>query len=111
MVWQPQWYTSGRPRTRFEREFAGVPEVGMGEVQQGPHRRECARQVDSLIAIGASPDIVNLAGLHSADTSTVFFDLYGHTTERATGVEADTLVALLAPRLAARPPLPKARAR
>jgi hypothetical protein len=101
MVWQPTWYTSDRPRSRFEREVAGVVDPLMGEKEQGPHRRECARQVDSLIAAGASGSLVNLARLHADDTSTVFFDLFGHTTERATAREADTLVALLLPRLRA----------
>ena len=99
LVWQPNWYTSDRPKTRFEREVAGVPDFFMGEVHQGPHRRECARQVDSMISAGLSRSMVNLSRLHADDTSTVFFDLFGHTTERATAREADTLVALLVPRL------------
>jgi hypothetical protein len=101
MIWQPQWYTSNRPKTRFERELVAPQAQDVDEGRQGPHRQECARQVDALVAAHESPAIVNLSSLLATDTGTVFFDIYGHTPERITALEADTLVALMTPRLAA----------
>jgi hypothetical protein len=100
MIWQPQWATSGRPRSAYER-LAATREAslapGMDELE--PHAHECARLADSLVAARAAESILNWASLHSGDTGTVYLDQYSHTTERATAIEADTLARLLVARL------------
>jgi hypothetical protein len=105
MIWQPQWATSGRPRSAYERLAAareGSLAPGMKELE--PHAHVCARLADSLVAARAAESIVNWAGLHAGDPETVYLDQYSHTAERATAVEADTLASLLIARLRARHP-------
>ena len=100
MIWQPQWQTSGRPRSAYEHGAAAREDVlAPGESGLTPHVRECARVADSLVAARAAESILNWATLHSDDEETVFLDQYSHTTERATAVEADTLAKVLLARL------------
>lgn len=100
LVWQPQWQTSGRPQSAYEREVASTTiRDAAGELE--PHRQECARLADSLAT--EMPGVVfNWSRMHSEDTATVFIDEYSHTTERVTAIEADTLAKVLLPLLEAR---------
>jgi hypothetical protein len=100
VVWQPQWATSGRPVSAYEKRVAA--QIGAG-VEDGlvAHRRECARLADSLVVAGAARSILNFAAVHTGDTATVFLDRLSHSTEYAAAVEADTLATVLLARLRA----------
>ena len=96
VIWQPQWQTSGRPRSAFERKIATQEtEYASGEVGLTPSIRECARVADSLVSHRAAKSIMNWATMHSDDTATVFLDQYSHTSERATAIEGDSVAKLL----------------
>lgn len=99
VIWQPQWETSGRPRSEFERKVAYSSVATPADTLVGPHRIECARVADSLVAARAAQSIVSLAHLHSDDSGTVYLDRYGHTSERTTAIEGDTVAALILVRL------------
>lgn len=102
VIWQPQWETSGRPRSEFERKVAYSSVASPADTLVGPHRIECARVADSLVAARAAQSIVSLAHLHSDDRGTVYLDRYGHTSERTTAIEGDTVAALILARLKTR---------
>jgi hypothetical protein len=105
VIWQPQWQTSGRPRSDYERRIASEESVkAPGEVGLTPHIRECARVADSLVSHRAAASIMNWATMHSDDTATVFIDQYSHTAERATAIEGDSIARLLMSRLPVRRP-------
>ena len=101
-IWQPQWQTTGRPRSAYERIAEHTTVFRPGDADLGPHRVECARVADSLSAAHASPSLLSWAHLHSADTATVFLDQYSHPVERATAVEGDSLATVILARLAAK---------
>lgn len=102
VIWQPQWETSGRPRSEFERKVAYSAVATPTDTLVGAHRIECARVADSLVAFRAAQSIVSLAHLHSEDTGTVYLDRYGHTGERTTAIEGDTVAALIIAKLKTR---------
>jgi hypothetical protein len=102
-VWQPQWATSGRPQSEYERTQAAPKFSTPSDSGLDPHRIECSRMLDSVVATHTSESIVNLARLHSDDTATVFIDRFGHTAERATAIEGDTVAVLLIARLKGHP--------
>lgn len=87
MVWQPTWETSGRPRSDFETSIEGTTRLAQHYGMED-HAARCAQMIDEVVASGNVPSIRNWARLHDADPETVFIDEYGHTTERATAVEA-----------------------
>lgn len=95
-VWQPVWATSGRPRTEYERSALRLVDQPLG---LDAYYVECARIVDSLAAAHAAHAILSLSSLHARDSGTVFLDLWGHTPERVTGIQADTLAKLILARL------------
>lgn len=97
VVWQPQWELSDRPRTDWERRYA--TRLPPQEAGLAAHRGECARVVDSVVAAGTLPSVRNWAALHRDDPGTVFHDEMGHTTERVTALEADTVTNVLLARL------------
>ena len=92
MVWQPTWQSSDRPQSAFERAIEGTTLLpqhhGMTE-----HVIRCGEMVDSLAGSIESPSLRNWAWMHRGDTATVFTDEYGHTTERATAIEGDSVAA------------------
>ena len=61
--------------------------------------RRCAVAADSALALQPSIPYYPLHSLFDRDTSDVFTDDYGHVTERANGVIADHVAALVASRL------------
>lgn len=91
VIWQPQWQTSGSPRSAYEQMAETTTVFRPGDAGLTLHRIECARVADSLVAAHAAESIRNWARMHTGDTATVYFDQYSHTTERATAIEADTV--------------------
>ena len=59
----------------------------------------CGEAVDSLLAPRRGKVYFPMDSLYDGDTTSVFIDHYGHVTERANGVIADRIVALLLPAL------------
>ena len=59
----------------------------------------CGDAVDSLLAPRRGKVYFPMDSLYDGDTTSVFIDHYGHVTERANGVIADRIVALLLPAL------------
>jgi hypothetical protein len=92
MIWQPTWQSSERPRSAYEQAIEGtmILDQYRGMTQ---HVIRCAQMADSIVASGASSSVRNLAWIHRDDTATVFVDEDGHTTERATAIEADSVAA------------------
>jgi len=98
-IWQPTWATSERPRTAYERAVLARPDRPVG---LDPFFQSCARMVDSLSARHATQSILTLSTLHANDSGTVFLDPWGHSPERVTHIQADTLAKLILARLPAR---------
>ncbi len=94
-----KWETSARPKSAWEHAVLTSPTFAWraGDDRLGAHHIECARVADSLAHV--VPSIINWARMHSNDTATVYVDPYGHTTERATAIEADSLAVEIVRRL------------
>jgi hypothetical protein len=99
--WQPMLATSNKRRTAWE---SSLIEWGEG---YGAMMQLCATTTDSAMSDRLGRTYFPLHTLFDRDTSNVFIDYYGHTTERANGVIADSLASLLIPILASSPPRPQ----
>ena len=95
VIWQPQWQTSGSPRSAYERMAETTTVFRPVDAGLTAHRIECARVADSLVAAHAAESIRDWSRMHSGDTATVYLDQYSHTTERAAAIEADSVAVVL----------------
>lgn len=91
-IWQPTWATSERPRTGYERAVLARSDRPAG---LDPFYQTCARMVDSLSVAHAAQSIFTLSTLHANDSGTVFLDPWGHTPERVTQIQADTVAGII----------------
>jgi hypothetical protein len=94
MIWQPTWQSSNRPQSAYERAIESTTLLPLHRGMTD-HVMRCGQVADSLVADAGSPSLRNLAWMHRNDTATVFTDGYGHTTERTTAIEADSVAAEL----------------
>ena len=91
VIWQPQWETSGSPRSAYERMVEATTVLRPSEAGLNAHHVECARVADSLVAVHAAESIRDWSRMHFGDTATVYLNQYSHTTERAIAIEGDSL--------------------
>ena len=91
-LWQPMLATSGKPRTEWERS------VTRDSTWSNMVKR-CTAAVDSAFGAERSGVFASLTHVFDADTANVFVDDFGHMTERANGIVADAIAALVAQRL------------
>lgn len=90
--WQPTLHVTGKRKTGFEEAIAADrhPDPAF-PLRQAVHRAVLAR-LDSTAAPVAGGHFANLTSLFDADTTTIFLDHIGHTTETA---NAEVVAAML----------------
>lgn len=91
-LWQPMLATTSKQQTAWERRLSGDSAWG-GMV------RRCTAAVDSALASAPVVSYYPLHGLFDRDSTDVFIDNFGHVTERANGLVADSIASLVALRL------------
>jgi hypothetical protein len=92
---QPSDVTSQKRPSEWERTFESPP-------RRVEWFKRCAVAIDSTMGVRRGRTYLPLYSLFSRDTGTVFTDWSSHTTERANGVIADSMVEVLAPLLRSR---------
>jgi hypothetical protein len=92
-IQQPNHGSTRKPLTPFEKSF-------LGPDWQVEYTRECSAAIDSAM-MGDSSAYRSFGGFFDDRRETVFLDRFGHVTEAANRVIADSLVAELVPRLRA----------
>lgn len=96
-VWQPSLHSQQKPLSSFERDL--LRDTGADSLQQrliGVYRSIEGRL--TLAAAGVAPGrFIDMTAVFASETSTVFWDEGGHTTERASSAIGSRMASVLLP--------------
>lgn len=98
-VWQPSLYTTQKSLTPFEQILMGALDADPFHVTSKTVHATLAQSIDSAMAEVAPGRFLNLSQLFAGDTTDVFMDEIGHTTEEANKAVVEAILPVLLPML------------
>ena len=98
-IWQPSLHTTQKPLTPFEQHLMRTLDTEPFHATNKTIHEILARSIDSAM-VGVAPGrFLNLWQLFATDTSNVFVDDFGHTTEEANKDVVEAILPVLLPML------------
>jgi hypothetical protein len=91
-VWQPSIQTTAKPLSPFERDIVSTAKADRFWLRRGALHGKVPGALAEAMAQIAPGRFIDLSALFAGDTSTMYLDEIGHTTEHAVGTIVDAML-------------------